>query len=101
MGLCFFFKQKTAYEMRISDWSADVCSSDLCSYSVAWQQATGQDNSHSGGYRFVESQAGSWRHAPIPPSNSITAPFRNIDGISMSVFANTPKSYALPMALTG
>src|SRR3546814_5930067 len=31
----FFFKQKTAYEMRISDWSSDVCSSDL----VAVQQA--------------------------------------------------------------
>src|SRR3546814_9559235 len=32
MLLCyvfFFFKQKTAYEMRISDWSSDVCSSDL------------------------------------------------------------------------
>src|SRR3546814_2194060 len=27
----FFFKQKTAYEMRISDWSSDVCSSDLIS----------------------------------------------------------------------
>src|SRR3546814_11873098 len=27
----FFFKQKTAYEMRISDWSSDVCSSDLAS----------------------------------------------------------------------
>src|SRR3546814_8837639 len=27
--LCFFCKQKTAYEMRISDWSSDVCSSDL------------------------------------------------------------------------
>src|SRR3546814_12495582 len=34
MNLCvdfFFFKQKTAYEMRISDWSSDVCSSDLAS----------------------------------------------------------------------
>src|SRR3546814_4102882 len=30
IALCFFFfKQKTAYEMRISDWSSDVCSSDL------------------------------------------------------------------------
>src|SRR3546814_7858042 len=30
MNFCFFFfKQKTAYEMRISDWSSDVCSSDL------------------------------------------------------------------------
>src|SRR3546814_6339776 len=28
-GYFFFFKQKTAYEMRISDWSSDVCSSDL------------------------------------------------------------------------
>src|SRR3546814_3171561 len=28
-GMFFFFKQKTAYEMRISDWSSDVCSSDL------------------------------------------------------------------------
>src|SRR3546814_18036250 len=30
----FFFKQKTAYEMRISDWSSDVCSSDLQSSAV-------------------------------------------------------------------
>src|SRR3546814_1718569 len=29
MSFFFFFKQKTAYEMRISDWSSDVCSSDL------------------------------------------------------------------------
>src|SRR3546814_16635243 len=35
-GFCifFFFKQKTAYEMRISDWSSDVCSSDLPSDSA-------------------------------------------------------------------
>src|SRR3546814_8313402 len=34
MFLCFFFffKQKTAYEMRISDWSSDVCSSDLLAH---------------------------------------------------------------------
>src|SRR3546814_8238788 len=34
--LVFFFKQKTAYEMRISDWSSDVCSSDL------WRQRRGR-----------------------------------------------------------
>src|SRR3546814_8141216 len=37
MCLCFFiffFKQKTAYEMRISDWSSDVCSSDLQDFDV-------------------------------------------------------------------
>src|SRR3546814_4512872 len=31
----FFFKQKTAYEMRISDWSSDVCSSDLSGINVS------------------------------------------------------------------
>src|SRR3546814_6489029 len=37
--LCgFFFKQKTAYEMRISDWSSDVCSSDLPSGADRFQQ---------------------------------------------------------------
>src|SRR3546814_8494854 len=34
----FFFKQKTAYEMRISDWSSDVCSSDLL---IRWVRAPG------------------------------------------------------------
>src|SRR3546814_7264026 len=37
--LFFFFKQKTAYEMRISDWSSDVCSSDLSALSTS---ASGQ-----------------------------------------------------------
>src|SRR3546814_4254284 len=36
LELCFFFfKQKTAYEMRISDWSSDVCSSDLAKMYLA------------------------------------------------------------------
>src|SRR3546814_4688239 len=35
----FFFKQKTAYEMRISDWSSDVCSSDLEGASVVSARA--------------------------------------------------------------
>src|SRR3546814_9784743 len=30
--LCFFLYQKTAYDLRISDWSSDGCSSDLCQY---------------------------------------------------------------------
>src|SRR3546814_6555324 len=34
--LFFFFKQKTAYEMRISDWSSDVCSSDLFQGFASW-----------------------------------------------------------------
>src|SRR3546814_5455713 len=45
MILFFFLKQKTAYEMRISDWSSDVCSSDLLgpAFSDAWVLLDGQD----------------------------------------------------------
>src|SRR3546814_5003981 len=39
----FFFKQKTAYEMRISDWSSDVCSSDLF-LCMAFAQLTGRES---------------------------------------------------------
>src|SRR3546814_9231095 len=39
--LFFFFKQKTAYEMRISDWSSDVCSSDLMAVRANKQNGTG------------------------------------------------------------
>src|SRR3546814_18175868 len=35
-SFCFLFKQKTAYDMRISDWSSDVCSSDLLYISNGW-----------------------------------------------------------------
>src|SRR3546814_3084381 len=46
----FFFKQKTAYEMRISDWSSDVCSSDL-------PPLGGVDRGHGVGIRGVRRQA--------------------------------------------
>src|SRR3546814_4681409 len=48
----FFFKQKTAYEMRISDWSSDVCSSDLVAEGgeLVWEEM-GQ------GLRTADSQA--------------------------------------------
>src|SRR3546814_8456443 len=39
----FFFKQKTAYEMRISDWSSDVCSSDLAAISALSAPGLGVD----------------------------------------------------------
>src|SRR3546814_2298151 len=38
----FFFKQKTAYEMRISDWSSDVCSSDLATFKSTKVEAAGE-----------------------------------------------------------
>src|SRR3546814_5309847 len=48
--MCFFFKQKTAYEMRISDWSSDVCSSDL---KLACIQAEGNRSVEAEGRIFA------------------------------------------------
>src|SRR3546814_956218 len=52
----FFFKQKTAYEMRISDWSSDVCSSDLTPYpgGESWREATDRV------MRFVDDLPSRW-----------------------------------------
>src|SRR3546814_16911356 len=45
----FFFKQKTAYEMRISDWSSDVCSSDLFEHApiAGWRGVFGMQGARS------------------------------------------------------
>src|SRR3546814_7464186 len=40
MSFFFFFKRKTAYEMRISDWSSDVCSSDLWASTMLMIEST-------------------------------------------------------------
>src|SRR3546814_3128309 len=45
--LFFFFKQKTAYEMRISDWSSDVCSSDLKRPPLFGYQRNGYHRTHA------------------------------------------------------
>src|SRR3546814_3613868 len=49
MSCCFvfFFKQKTAYEMRISDWSSDVCSSDLAGQSQEHRDHGGHGHNRS------------------------------------------------------
>src|SRR3546814_3352951 len=55
-ALCiFFFKQKTAYEMRISDWSSDVCSSDLIVVGQS-QREVGQRLGHARRGRYAEGQ---------------------------------------------
>src|SRR3546814_617168 len=53
----FFFKQKTAYEMRISDWSSDVCSSDLAPKEVGTIGVVSQ----SGGLSTDIIKRGQWR----------------------------------------
>src|SRR3546814_9747997 len=59
----FFFKQKTAYELRISDWSSDVCSSDLPGYLFALSFPTDQPDPR---VRLPDSvpAAGSLRFSP-------------------------------------
>src|SRR3546814_19853024 len=69
--LFFFFKQKTAYEMRISDWSSDVCSSDLVVQQVDDEVDDDEEETdqhevggHHGDidlrYRLDEQQAHAW-----------------------------------------
>src|SRR3546814_8559416 len=51
--LFFFFKQKTAYELRISDWSSDVCSSDLAVQRFA-DDRIGRGSYHRGEMRRLD-----------------------------------------------
>src|SRR3546814_7876957 len=56
----FFFKQKTAYEMRISDWSSDVCSSDLANLKrwEIWGSTTPDpEGSYDGWVKLLECEA--------------------------------------------
>src|SRR3546814_7476601 len=53
MNVLFFFKQKTAYDMRISDLSSDVCSSDLCLHLIH-EAAQVSRVQHQAGHRHVE-----------------------------------------------
>src|SRR3546814_7081160 len=66
----FFFKQKTAYEMRISDWSSDVCSSDLATAAETVQQRLGQDAARRVPGAQEQHVVGGLRHA----SSSSLAP---------------------------
>src|SRR3546814_3411173 len=52
--LFFFFKQKTAYEMRISDWSSDVCSSDLRRFGAQETFLVRVQNSHKAAFGNVQ-----------------------------------------------
>src|SRR3546814_853229 len=63
-GIFFFFKQKTAYEMRISDWSSDVCSSDLRTARCSAGLCLDTGRTHRGATRA----GGSSSHAGAPGS---------------------------------
>src|SRR3546814_20067646 len=73
VGCCFFFfKQKTAYEMRISDWSSDVCSSDLATDQVRHRRSVAVSSGwttvcQSAGMSGSAAASTAWR---AMPSNS-------------------------------
>src|SRR3546814_8144855 len=71
MMLCFcsfffFFKQKTAYEMRISDWSSDVCSSDLPQSHVPMIGASGAISALLAVFALIFSRPQAPAIGPIP-----------------------------------
>src|SRR3546814_9560583 len=63
----FFFKQKTAYEMRISDWSSDVCSSDL--YLFRYQSKYGE-----GGFKRLIGEGFNVRNGHYNYAPTVTGP---------------------------
>src|SRR3546814_1569372 len=65
--LFFFFKQKTAYEMRISDWSSDVCSSDLT------DRRGGAASHFLGGGRHLVHRRGDQLDLTALPGNGLVA----------------------------
>src|SRR3546814_7602824 len=73
VSLFFFFKQKTAYEMRISDWSSDVCSSDLASGAdtspAAIAPAAAPTLIVTFGLLRAEGPGQALRHSPLDPGS--------------------------------
>src|SRR3546814_20985997 len=57
---CFFFKQETAYGVRISDWSSDVCSSDLISWATVRPTRQGVDQEAGAGEASLSNEV-VWR----------------------------------------
>src|SRR5881227_4484039 len=62
--LFFFFKQKTAYEITVRDWSSDVCSSDLGALQLLPARLAGAETGHHGGQCLPPAAAGDdlWGH---------------------------------------
>src|SRR3546814_1947187 len=85
--MCFclflFFKQKTAYEMRISDWSSDVCSSDLQDLTLAdaLSRVARGDPSIAVGAAQQQAAEASIRQADVRP--------RDVIGVDVEDFAGT------------
>src|SRR3546814_10491928 len=77
----FFFKQKTAYEMRISDWSSDVCSSDLQFFAA---QAVWPGMKARGGGSIINFGSISW-HLGLPDIALYQTAKAAIEGLTRSL----------------
>src|SRR3546814_3546787 len=82
----FFFKQKTAYEMRISDWSSDVCSSDLLSGTGQGLHPEQIDRDADTGHQKQKAQPG---QRYMPGGNSQRGPQEN-QGNDLGADGDTP-----------
>src|SRR3546814_5002130 len=68
----FFFKQKTAYEMRISDWSSDVCSSDLLTLFIATHVSIRTSDTSTTHYQVASSAYGTLRYRVIVNDHTLS-----------------------------
>src|SRR3546814_1585016 len=93
----FFFKQKTAYEMRISDWSSDVCSSDLhwrCGHSRCNRGRTFHSGRIVAGRRDVpDVRMAGLETAPRLRSEEHTSELQSLMRISYAVFCLKKKNH--------
>src|SRR3546814_20963803 len=94
----FFFKQKTAYEMRISDWSSDVCSSDLHNPDRPWRIETGnQIGERRAAGRPPLDPARDGVRIPIEDDADLAAPHATTDDVSTpATEPHQPKPPCLP-----
>src|SRR3546814_7485163 len=94
-AIVFFFKQKTAYEVRISDWSSDVCSSDLLDQIAAleWvQRNIGAFGGSAGNVTIAGESAGALSVMYLMRSEEHTSELQSLMRISYAVFCLKKKN---------
>src|SRR3546814_1934858 len=76
----FFFKQKTAYEMRISDWSSDVCSSDLIKLDLETELASEPDEENGHVVGDMEEIVGLQTDDELDGGDNMDSAYESSDG---------------------
>src|SRR3546814_5468260 len=87
----FFFKHKTAYDMRISDWSSDVCSSDLRTWSGSYFGFSRKGN--PGNYSAAINRSAIACEITLRRSEEHTSELQSLMRISYAVFCLKKKNY--------